>query len=144
MPVAIAIFESDVVPAVLMHDSDQALLAALRALKPAPDLHDTTAAKAWLAGLAQPSGWYDSPEAAKAETARLRKSERLTGPAVSEAREMLGLSRADFAAAIGYAGNPNTRHKTMWEIEKGEKSLRPDAVRALRALMADHSLDAAE
>ncbi|MEP3635220.1 MAG: hypothetical protein ABJM82_16175 [Shimia thalassica] len=47
----------------------------------------------------------------------------------------------DFAEAIGYAGNPNTRHKTIWEIENGEKSLRPDAVRALRALLADRSID---
>ncbi|MEP3778559.1 MAG: helix-turn-helix transcriptional regulator [Shimia thalassica] len=64
-----------------------------------------------------------------------------SGKAVSEARDALSMSRADFAEAIGYAGNPNTRHKTIWEIEKGEKSLRPDAVRALRALLADRSID---
>ncbi|MBU2941427.1 helix-turn-helix transcriptional regulator [Shimia thalassica] len=69
------------------------------------------------------------------------QGKRLLGEAVSEARVALSMSRADFAEAIGYAGNPNTRHKTIWEIEKGEKSLRPDAVRALRALLADRSID---
>ncbi|WP_136443670.1 hypothetical protein [Pacificoceanicola onchidii] len=141
MPVAIVMPVSEVTPAILAQESDALLLAALSGLKDAPNLATVLEAQQWLATLPQPSGWYDSPEAALAEAKRLRQSERLTGEFVSKARASLNMSRADFAEAIGYRGNSNTRHKTMFEVENGVKSLSPEASLALRGLLAEHGLE---
>ncbi len=140
MPVAIVIWDSDVIPAVLMEKTDSDLLASLRAMKHSPDISDVNAARAWLSTLPAPSGWYTDTAAAMAETARMRNDDRMTGEPVAVARNALGLSRAELAERIGYNGNSNTRHKTMFEVEKGDKSLSPQATRALRGLLAEHGI----
>jgi len=143
MPVIIIIRE-DVIPAILMEETESKMLNALNGLADTPHLASIQDAKEWLAQFQQPSGWYDSPALAKAEIARLKDGERLSGVFVREARELLGLSRAAFATAIGYGGNDNTRHKTMFQVEGGEKSLSPQASRILRGLLAKKSLKEAE
>lgn len=39
-------------------------------------------------------------------------------------RQQLGLTRAQFARALGYTGNDNTCHKQIWEMENGKKPIR--------------------
>lgn len=141
MPVAIVMSKSDVIPAILSQDAPEKLLAAINALTESPALQTEADARNWLNTLPMPSGWYATPEDALTAARRLRQSERLGGAVVAEARAALGLSRADFAEAIGYGGNSNTRHKTIFEVEKGLKTLSDAASRALRALMAEHGLD---
>ena len=106
----------------------------------APDLQDVDAARAWLASLPGPSGWYETAGEAQAALARMQHEADMTPTQIAEARARLGLSGASFATAIDIGGNANTRHKRIFEIEIGKCLLNPTATRALRALLVAHDM----
>lgn len=141
MPVAIALLPGGIIPGIFADDSADALLATLRGLTGAPALPDVAAARAWLLTLAEPSGWFDTLAEAHAHLDRLQADDPpMTAADVRHAREVLDLGRADFADAIGFVGNQNTRNKTIWEIENGQKVLGPKPTRRLRALLAQRGM----
>jgi DNA-binding transcriptional regulator YiaG len=141
MPVAIAVFDDGTIPAILAEDDAGALVRALRALRPAPSLSDEAAARLWLAGLPPPSGWFADSAEARAHLAAIRAEEAMPPAELAAIRAALGLTRAAFGAAIGYQGNDNTRHKQVWEMERGEKPIPAAKARAARALAASARLD---
>jgi len=149
MPIAIIVFEDGTIPAILQAGNEQDLFADMRGLSAVPPLADVAAARVWLAGLKDPSGWYESPDEARAAVARMRlKEERLSGDPVAQARAALckargltTLSRAKFAGELGYNGNENTRHKLIFDVENGKKNLSPEASRALRSLLLEEGIE---
>ncbi|MFS4580347.1 hypothetical protein [Phaeobacter sp. C3_T13_0] len=152
MPVAIVMSQKGAIPAIIMQDTAAKLVEALAALVEAPVLKDEDAARIWLQGMPAPSGWFKTVEEARAHVKRMHNSvPTMYGDVVKDARKSLGLSCADFAAALGYNGNHNTRGKTMNDIEHGKLNkssgrpltLNPHAVERLKALMAEHGLDLA-
>jgi 2-methylcitrate dehydratase PrpD len=60
----------------------------------------------------------------------------MRGFSLRSIRELLGMSRADFAAAIGFEGNSNTAHKQIFEMESETKKIMPARALAARALYA--------
>lgn len=66
----------------------------------------------------------------------------MSGDEMKGIREALKMSRADFAAAIGFKGNPNTRNKDIFDMEIGKKPIMPVRARNARALFADRELEA--
>lgn len=141
MPIAIALLPGGIIPGIFADDSTDRLLATLRGLVGAPALPDVAAARAWLLTLPEPSGWFDTAAEANAHLDRLQADDQpMTGPEVARAREALNLGRAEFGEAIGFTGNPNTRNKTIWEIETGQKVLGPKPSRKLRALLAQRQM----
>jgi DNA-binding transcriptional regulator YiaG len=140
MPVAIALLPGDVIPAILFEATDAALVQRLRGLVGAPALDSADAAKVWLGGMPEPSGWYADVAAARQRLAQMTRPEDMTGAEVEKARAALGLSRDGLAQALGMKGNSNTNHKYLWEVEKGGKKLGPAACRRLRALLAESGL----
>lgn len=145
MPVAIVYTGPDVIPGVFTDDDPEALRKVITGLPAAPNLPDVVSARLWLAGLPEPSGWFETAAEAFAHTERLKAQARATASEVVAARDNLGLSRAAFADRIGIGGNDNTRHKFIFEVEKGKKELSVAATRAMRALLAEDALkDAAE
>lgn len=149
MPVAIVISRGDIIPAILYEESVVALVARLQSLAEAPALRSEQEARIWLQSLPEPSGWYDTPEEAKAHVVRLKQDAPiLPGATVEKARKALGLSRFKFGEALGMGGNQNTINKSIAEIE-GEalhkttgktRVLNPIATRRLFALLAEEGL----
>ena len=137
MPIAIIIAPDNIVPAIVAEETPAALVTRLRGFVFAPGLPDEQAARLWLQTLPEPSGWFADVAEARAHLARAASgAQDMTGSEVAEAREVLGLTRAELASAIGFGGNDNTRHKHIWEVETGQRRLNPDATRRLRALVA--------
>lgn len=146
MPIAIVLLPSGIIPGIFSDDDASRLLATLRGLSGAPVLPDVATARAWLLSLPEPSGWFDTTAEATAHLDRLQADEPpMNGADVLAAREALGLGRAEFAEAIGFVGNPNTRNKTIWQIETGQdgKVLGPKPARRLRAILARQGLTVA-
>jgi DNA-binding XRE family transcriptional regulator len=147
MPVAILISQGEVVPAVLVEKNADSLLQTLNALATTPALETVTEARVWLMEQPDPSGWFDSMSEANAYFDRLDQSPNFAPDDVKEARAILGLTRENFAEKLGYGGNSNTRHKTIFDIEKGrnskgdEKKLNVNGARRLRALLARHATE---
>lgn len=137
MPAAIVVF-SDVIPSFYYEPSDKALFWRLQSIKDASHVRSVEDAKAWLSTLALPSGWFASPREARAFAYQCTALPKCTmrGVELSSIREMLGLSRADFAAAIGFEGNSNTAHKQIFEMENDTKKIMPARALAARALYA--------
>ncbi len=118
MPVAIVVSEGNAIPAIFAEDTERALLEALRDIDRAPELKSANAAREWLQALPQPSGWFATAAEASAHVQRIhRPVPAPTGQEVRTARESLGMSRAEFATALGFGGNDNTRHKLVHDIE---------------------------
>lgn len=143
MPIAIVFTGADVVPGIFKRDTDAGLLMDLAGIKGAPIIADIVAAKEWLVSLPEPSGWFDTVAEALAHTERLKHEARAGGDEVRAARDALGKSRADFATLVGVGGNDNTRHKYMFEVEKGTKQLSVQATRSMRAILAQAGLNKA-
>ena len=138
--VAIVVSKGDTVPAIFCEETLAALLARLNTLKAAPSMSGVGEARKWLAPLPAPSGWFLSMDEAHAFVDRMKRSQDVTATEVQNARELLGLSRAAFATRIGFGGNDNTRHKTIFEIENGKKRLNSERTRELRAVLAEFAL----
>lgn len=64
----------------------------------------------------------------------------MEGAELRSIREALGMTRAEFAEALGFKGNDNTRHKQIFEMESGAKPIMSERARAARALAADKTL----
>ncbi len=141
MPIAIVLSQVGNIPAVLSHDNDAELLAAINALQEAPQLADRPAAEEWLAGLPAPSGWYPNADAAKARVAAMAQPLDVTPDQIKEARKSLGLSQAEFATAIGLGGNDQTRKSTVFDMEKGKRRMNPQLIGKMTALLAKAGLD---
>lgn len=130
MPVAIVVLP-DTIPAIFSETDDARLVARLGTLKGAPALADVADARAWLASLALPSGWFADEAAARAFVAQCKAPETMTPSVFAHIREESGMTREAFGAALGYAGNSNTRHKQVLQMERGEKPILAEkAVRA--------------
>lgn len=149
MPVAIIMPQEGAIPALLMEDTAIDLVKALAGLSEAPPLEGEDAARIWIQGLPAPSGWFNTLAEASAHVKRIHQPPPiLSGRAVQEAREALGMSRAVFASALGMGGNDNTRHKSIFDIENEAlnkssgkpRILNPSAVARLKALMAENQL----
>lgn len=147
MPVAIIVTD-DSIPAIIERDDDAQLLAALGALAVTPEFFDLAHARRWLAGLAAPSGYFESraDALAAAQAAKARATAPpapLTPERIRDARKKVGLSRVAFGEAIGFKGNANTINKAIHQIETdAKKTLSKDKQAALFALMAEHELQA--
>ena len=141
MPLAIVFTDNDIMPSIWSEDTDEILLQRLNRIVFAPELTDVNSAREWLVLLPKPSGWFATTQEAANYTARLKQEKRATAEDVTQAREKLGLSRADFAEAIGIGGNSNTRHKTIYDIEKGKFLLSSGASRSLRAVLTARELE---
>ncbi|MBT3142926.1 hypothetical protein KL867_17795 [Ruegeria litorea] len=150
MPVAIVMSNHGAIPAVLMEDTAAALIKRLQSLEGTPELKTDDQARQWLQEQPHPSGWFSTPSEARAHVKRTHEATPvLSGEEVSTARKALGMSREEFATALGYGGNSNTRHKLIFEIEneatdRKSKKLRimnASATLRLRSLMAEHGLD---
>ncbi|WP_299686650.1 hypothetical protein [uncultured Tateyamaria sp.] len=151
MPVAIVMSNGSAIPAVLSENTESALLDALRNLSDAPALKTAHEARQWLQSLPAPSGWFGSPTEARAHVQRMHEPVPApSGDEVRHARESLSMSRADFATALGFGGNTNTRHKLMHDIEVEavdrksgrQRVLNAQATMRMRALLSDASIDA--
>lgn len=150
MPVAIVMSENEAIPAILSEATAADLVGALAGLKEAPSLGSEEAAREWLQGLPAPSGWFATVEEARAHVKRIHQPVPvLPGAVIQAAREALGLTRAEFASKLGIGGNPNTRHKTIFDIENEAinnssgkpRVLNPNATERLKALMAESQLE---
>ncbi|AUQ92777.1 putative transcriptional regulator (plasmid) [Phaeobacter inhibens] len=150
MPIAIAFSNGGTIPAIIQEATAADLVKALDGLKEAPTLQTEEQAREWLQTLPMPSGWFETISEAKAHLARWKEpTPLLTKEQVRAAREDLGMSQADFAAAVGIGGNPDTRRRYMVGVERGEiqpktnaaRALSVDATRRLRALMAEKGLE---
>ena len=141
MPLAIVFTDNDIMPSIWSEDTDEILLQRLNRIIFAPELTDVNSAREWLALLPEPSGWFATTQEAANYTARLKQEKRATAEDVTQAREKLGLSRADLAEAIGIGGHSNTRHKTIYDIEKGKFLLSSGASRSLRAVLTARELE---
>lgn len=153
MPVAIIVSENDAIPAIFAEDTSRALLDALKRLSEAPALKTEHEARLWLQSLPAPSGWFGSTQEAKLHVQRIHQDVPiLPGAEVARARQALGLGRAEFAKKLGIGGNDNTRHKTIFDIEREAinkssgkpRVLNPNAVQRLKALMAENGLGAGQ
>jgi len=150
MPLAIVFNGSDIIPTILYQDTDSELLKALKALKESPSLKTIEEAKGWLYTLDEPSGYFATIKDAKSYTERLKSEKRATPEEVKEARQQLGLSRAEFAEKIGVGGNGNTRHKFIHSVENqipNSKSGQPPqlsvvSTKRMRALLAEKGMEA--
>ena len=145
MPVAIAVLPDGVIPAIYSEQSDDHLLAKLKQIKDAPALASIADAKKWLAGLPEPSGYFENAELAKLYTDRMREEVQFHGDVIVSAREALGtpekpLARARFGEMIGIGGKDNTRHKTVHDAERGKIKLSKQASRQMLAVLAEHEL----
>lgn len=150
MPVAIVFDRGGAIPAILQEDTPGKLVAALCALKAAPDLKTEQQARIWLQEeCPAPSGWFADVDEATAHFQRWRnQAPALTKDEVREARESLGMSQAEFAEAIGIGGNRETKRRFIVAVEKGEiqaktgtpRVLSKDATQNLKALMAERGL----
>lgn len=140
MPIAIVFADNDIMPSIWREKTEALLLESLKDIGFAPELLDVNSAREWLTTLPEPSGWFATAQEAANYIDRLKRENCATAKEVSSAREKLGLSRADFAEAIGIGGNSNTRHKTIYEIEKGKFLLSASASRRLRARLTKHAL----
>jgi hypothetical protein len=143
MPVVIVVLP-EALPAILVEATDDALLARIASLRGAPTFEAPDKARAWLATLPLPSGWFASEADAGAFVSQCKTPQAMTPKELAAIRSATGLSRDAFAKAIGYAGNSNTRHKQIFDMENGKKAIMPDKalrVRALAALDAGRGLD---
>jgi len=136
MPIAIVMSENGTIPAVLAQSTAEALISALRCLEAAPALETAQDARNWLLRLPEPSGWYDTPEEAHARLDQMRQGPDFAPDEIKAARKALGLSQAEFASALGYGGNDNTRKGITFDMEKGKRRMNPEACRQLRRLLA--------
>ena len=59
----------------------------------------------------------------------------VTPSELSAIRDQLGLTRVAFARALGYAGNDNTCHKQIWQMEQGQKPISAAKSRAALDLL---------
>lgn len=145
MKLAILFTNQNAMPSIFHAEAMSDLLDQLRAVRGAPDLPDEAAAREWLATLHEPSGLFLSMAEAKAHLARVReaRSADLTPEDVQGIRDELKMSRADFADAIGFGGNTNTRHKLIWEVENGRKPITQVMASKIRALAAEGRLQLA-
>ncbi|MFC0159559.1 hypothetical protein [Mameliella alba] len=137
MSVAIVLSAEGQLPDLFVEDTTEMLLARLQGLAEAPAISDIHAARLWLTGLPEPSGWFNTVPEALAYTERLKRQARAGAEEVATARQTLRLSRADFAACLGIGGNPNTRHKFNFEVENGQKKLSAPATRIMHALLIE-------
>lgn len=143
MPLAVVFSHGNAVPAVISEPTDDAMLRALEALQDAPTLPDTHAARMWLLSQPVPSGLYDNPTEAKASIAQfLALDPEMSGDEMQSIRKGLGLSRAAFATLLGFGGNDNTRHKHVFDMENGKKTIMPEKARRARAIAAADQLAA--
>lgn len=140
MPVAVVVSTAGAMPAIFSEPDDAALVARLGSVRDAPALDGPDGARAWLARMPWPSGWYASTDDALARIRQVTLVEPMTGAEVAAARSALGLSRAAFASAIGFGGNDNTRHKHVWQVERGDIQLSLEATRRLRAVLAERQI----
>lgn len=144
MPVAIVISDDGAIPAILMEKSDALLVERLSTLQGAPELHGPADARKWLFGLPEPSGWFASVDEAHAYLDRVRKPPSdMTGAEMKQIRTGLGMTRAEFAAALGFGGSDSTKHNHVFKMESGSKPIMQERARAARALAAGRELDAA-
>lgn len=138
MPLVI-VMNADAIPAIVTDAKAENVVRQIAGFKEAPSgLATEQDARAWLATLPSPSGWYSDAAEARAVIAQMRRNEPPMPPAELEAiRTRLDLTREAFGALIGYAGNSNSRHKQVWEMEKGKKPISAEKARAARALLAE-------
>ena len=133
MPVAIVVLP-ETIPAIYSEKTESALLDRLRNLKGAHNFQTRREAVDWLRSLALPSGWFIDVDAAKTFTQQCRDETPMTPEELATIREKVGMTRADFATALGYGGNSNTRHKHVHELEAGKKAIMPEKAQRARAL----------
>ena len=136
MPLALILRDGPGGCALVSGETDDALLAALGsrvALSPPGSVEE---AQRWLCSLPAPSGWYVSASAARAALAQALRQDDMSGADLAAIRGELGLPRARFAEALGFQGSDNTRHKQIWEMEKGRKPILPERARLARTLLA--------
>lgn len=140
MPVAIVVLDDGTIPAIYVEKTDALLAARLATLNAAEEIEDPRTARLWLSSLPEPSGWFENVEEAKAFVARTRRPSTMEGAELRKIREALGMTRAEFAEALGFKGNENTRHKQIFEMENGAKPIMSERARAARALAAGTTL----
>jgi hypothetical protein len=137
MPIAIVYRAGGAIPAILSEASDELLAARIATLPNTPSAASVPAVREWLATLPEPSGWFATIGEAQAHMARLRDDgPTMSGDELRRIRESLDMGRAEFGAALGFAGNENTRHKQVFEMEAGTKPIMPERARRARALYA--------
>lgn len=139
MPVAIIVLEGQL-PAIIQERTNAELINRLNELTDAPHMEDVSAARNWLQSLPFPSGWFLNAEIAKMHVRQGARPATMSPVELTTIRESLHLSRADFAERIGYKGNPNTRHKQIFELEQGIKPIMPEKARAARALFTENAV----
>lgn len=136
MPIAIVVQTDGTIPAVLEEATEPQLLDRLRGLARAPALASIGDAREWLAALPPPSGWFLSTAEAQAHVERFRREEEMAPTELAAIRDRVGMTRVQFAQALGYTGNDNTCHKQVWEMEQGKKPISAAKARIARALLA--------
>ncbi|EBA18416.1 hypothetical protein RSK20926_11874 [Roseobacter sp. SK209-2-6] len=150
MPIAIIISHEDIAPAILQEDKAADLLKAINALTVTPDLGNEDSARLWLQEQPAPSGWFNTLEEAQAHVRRCHNPVPiLPGKVIQRTREAMGMTRAEFARALGIGKTDKNRHTEIFniEIEKINKSsgrprvLNPKATERLMALAAEHGLN---
>ncbi|MCF3935023.1 hypothetical protein L1787_16585 [Acuticoccus sp. M5D2P5] len=138
MPIAIVFREDGSIPAIYSEKTDALLAARLGELPGAPEKADAKTLRAWLYTLPEPSGWFASVDEARSLLARSRQEPAMQKDELRHIRETLGMTRAEFADALGFKGNDNTRHKQVFEMESGSKPIMPERARRARSLLAEH------
>jgi DNA-binding transcriptional regulator YiaG len=139
MPVAI-IIKPGAVPAALFRASENQLVQDVAAIAGRP-LLTVSETRQFLANMPAPSGWFDTLEDAASAAERQRSVPAMAPGELAQIRAAIGLSRADFARAIGYHGNSNTGHKQVFEMENGKKPISAEKAAAARALAALRAID---
>ena len=140
MPVAIAVFKDDTVPAILSAPTEVELIASISSLAKAPNVATKEQAIAWLLSLPSPSGWFDSVDQAKARVAQHSQPLEVTSEQIKSARKALGLSQAEFARALGVGGNDNTLKTTTFNLEKGKLRMNQQRIATMHRLLSEKGI----
>lgn len=136
MPLAILAVSGDPDVSILNGTTVDEVLDALREIADVSGLDTPDIARRWLLTQPAPSGWYETLAEARAAVDQSRRQDPMSADEFARIRAELGLARAQFADALGFQGSANTRHKQIWEMEKGRKPILPERARLARAALA--------
>ena len=146
MPIIIAVPDGTI-PVIIEGDNLTALQDDLGGLSIAPEDMSQAGIIAWLSAQPRPAGWYNSRAAALAAAkvaAEVRPVPSLAGEVVRDIRkDVLGLSRLEFARALGIGGSDDTASREINKIERGvaNRKLGPTRLERLYGLLMVQELD---
>lgn len=134
MPVAIVKRPGNVSPGLYRADSAEQLLTKLSTLDSAPALADEAAARAWLADLGEPSGWFESYEDAVAGIRGMAPPPPATD--IGAIRKEIGIEAAVFGKALGIQGDDAAVAAEVERMESGEAEVSKEHLRRAQGMLA--------